>query len=144
MSDKHKPIVGFVLATAVVLSLWVYATPRGSGESAKLTGWSHNVAEATALAQEDSRPILMMFTADWCGPCQAMKKGVLSDADVDSTLSEKFSLVMIDIDDQENRQITSKYNIEAVPTFIIADADGKEQKRMVGGDDKGAFLAWAK
>lgn len=45
----------------------------------------------------------------------------------------------IDID--QNREMAAKYGVEAVPTFVILDADGKEVNRIVGADIEGLTAA---
>lgn len=67
----------------------------------------------TVLSQNEY--LLFYFTASWCGPCQIIKPDIIRLADGLTTKNIKF--YMIDIDD--NDELTSLYNIQSVPTFIL-------------------------
>lgn len=66
---------------------------------------------------------LLVFSASWCGPCQAMKPA-LEKLDQDR-------LVRYDIDTALDER--AKYEIRAVPTIIVIDETGEEINRVVGG-----------
>lgn len=72
------------------------------------------------------KPILMDFSATWCGPCR-MQKPILEE--LEKKYKDKVEFKVIDVD--ENQQLASKYSIHAVPTLII-EKDGVEVKRFMG------------
>jgi thioredoxin 1 len=61
-----------------------------------------------------SIPVLVDFSAEWCGPCKAMAP-VLSD--VVSKLNSKAKVIKVDVD--KNPEAAQKYNIRSVPTLIL-------------------------
>lgn len=92
--------------------------------------WMTDIEKARALAAENNKPLLVYFTAAWCGPCRTMKSSVFPDAKVVAAF-ENFNAVMID--EAANRELLPKHNIEAFPTFVVLDGKGREAARATGG-----------
>ena len=60
------------------------------------------------------KPVFVDFYADWCGPCKAMDP-VLKE--VSGLAKDKARFIKINID--KNEKAARKYNVQAVPTFMI-------------------------
>ena len=67
----------------------------------------------------------LYFTASWCGPCQSMKP-------IMKELVPKYNIKVIDVD--TDAEMTSKYGIRSIPTFINEKGD-----RKLGAQSKSAL-----
>ncbi len=92
--------------------------------------WTTDFAAAKAKAAETGKPILAVFSAEWCAPCQMMVKDVYPTEQVINALNE---FVPVYIDGDYHRDLTAQYEIEAFPTYIVMTAAGEVRGRFVGG-----------
>ena len=60
------------------------------------------------------KPVLVDFFAEWCGPCKAMSPAIAS---IGKDVQGKARVIKLDID--RNQGMSTQYNVQAVPTFII-------------------------
>lgn len=73
-----------------------------------------------------SRPVLLDFFADWCGPCR--RQGPILE-DLKKKMGEKVDIRKIDVD--QHMDMANKYGIRVVPTLII-EKDGKVVRSLEG------------
>ena len=71
-------------------------------------------------------PVLVDFSAEWCGPCKMMGP-VLEQ--LKERMEDSIRIVKIDVD--KNRELASKYNIRSVPTLMLFQ-EGKTRWTGVG------------
>jgi thiol-disulfide isomerase/thioredoxin len=102
-------------------------------------GWSTNYNAALSQATGRGQPLLVYFTASWCGPCKLMARTTFNNEAVTQALNG-LPHVVVDID--ENRTLAETHGIEAVPTFEILTPEGDEVVRTTGYREAGEFLQW--
>ena len=71
-------------------------------------------------------PILVDFSADWCGPCK-MLAPILKQ--VKDELGDAIKIIKIDVD--KNQPLAAKYQVRGVPTMILFK-QGKQLWRQSG------------
>ncbi|CAK9206297.1 unnamed protein product [Sphagnum troendelagicum] len=85
--------------------------------------WDSKIDEA----QSTGKVVVVDFTATWCGPCRLMSP-------IFTELSKKYpSLIFLKVDVDEVPDVTSEWEIRAMPTFLFIK-DGKQIDKIVGAN----------
>jgi thioredoxin 1 len=61
-----------------------------------------------------SRPVLVKFEADWCGPCQAIKPAV---EQVAAEYADRLTVATVDID--RNNRTPHRFGVRGIPTLML-------------------------
>ncbi|RID65843.1 hypothetical protein BRARA_D01017 [Brassica rapa] len=93
---------------------------------AKLKVIEISESEWDSRVVQSELPVMVLFTADWCGPCRIMSP-ILDKLDSDYT--DRFTFYTLDID--KNTAIAERYSIRAMPTTIVFKG-GDEVARVTG------------
>jgi len=87
-----------------------------------------------AEIEESTKPVIIDVYAPWCGPCQHVMPIV---EELEKELSDKYKFAKINVD--EARELSIKYGVSSVPTFIFINNNeikGKETGYMSKEDLK--------
>ena len=101
------------------------------------------MAEVTHINESDfqtqvldsTQPVIVDFTAVWCGPCKMLDPVVKQLA---QDWNGKVKVVKLDVD--ENPNVAMQYHIMGVPTLMLF-VNGKPGQRITGYQPKDRILA---
>lgn len=98
--------------------------------------WENNFNEAQKKAIATKKLLFIDITADWCSICKVVEKKLFRDASFMAQLGERCILCKIDCtkETNENKEITSKYNIKGYPSILLIDPNTFYIKKHYNGD----------
>jgi len=118
MDKINKNLVLFLILTAVILS------PGCSGQTTTQGNKTSTVSEKTAY-----KVTFIELGSVRCIPCQQMQPIMKS---IREKYGTQVNVVFHDVWTEAGAPFAKQYNIEAIPTQVFLDKDGKEYFRHVG------------
>ena len=88
--------------------------------------------EALAKSEKENKPVLLYFTASWCGPCRYMAANIFPDTELSAMINANYIPLYLDVDKDGNELIYYKYTPEkglGVPIFIFINSKEEVIKR---------------
>jgi len=130
---------GLVVVLAAVSVIWVLV-PR-TAETPDVFRDGMSLTAAIAEARESDRVVVAVATADWCGPCQAYKRGALADGAVQSWLEAHSVPVMVDVT-HEAPEDAAFLEIGPIPATYVIDGEGRIVGQTIGNTGTGELLSF--
>lgn len=99
--------------------------------------WEKDFETARKRAQAEHKVILLDLWAEWCGPCQALRRNVFPDPKAQAALRKAVPLeVMVEhrdrTQDQQGISLANRYGLRAFPSLYVLDAEGNVLRSHAG------------
>ena len=131
------------LAVALFVASGFCATTKLTRSESSLT-WQHvSLATAMEQARQHQQPLLVDFTATWCGACKELDKATFSNETVKAAAG-RFFAVKVDATHDDDPSVTdamSRLHVKGLPTVVLLDASGTEVHRFTDFVEVEPFLA---
>tara|TARA_R110000850_G_scaffold169794_1_gene295068 strand:+ start:254 stop:796 length:543 start_codon:yes stop_codon:yes gene_type:complete len=92
----------------------------------------HDYASAAQAAKAANKPLVVIFSATWCPPCQQMKKSVYPSREV-APYHNTFVWAYLDADDPKNKALMTQNRVNGIPHIAFENASGNHIGKLTGG-----------
>lgn len=142
-----KNLIGLLFPIAIIVVVgWMFVQllsgPAGTPEA---FAESLTLEQATLRANESGKPVLVFATADWCGPCQRLKRTSLADSRVNATILARTEPVYLDLTDAQNdpdaAAAAQRMGVQGIPALLLLrDGQVISRKGPLSANDLVAWL----
>ena len=119
---------GLIAIVAIVLSVALFFginNPSGTNSLASLA----EASTPLAVAQQNGKPTLMEFYADWCTTCQAMAGDL---GELKAEYGDRLNFVMLNVDNTKWLPELTDYRVDGIPHFVFLNNKGTTLANVIG------------
>lgn len=133
MQTCHRVLIMLVLVGLTVPSTASAQSTTGPNH------WLVDYSFARHEAKKLGLPLLIHFSATWCGPCQQMERETLSSKALRSTFGTQ--LLALKVDSDESPGLIEAFRVDSLPSDVIVSPDGTIVARTSGYRTTSHYMA---
>ena len=122
LKKNNITTVLFLIVAAVLVLPTVINLIQGPAKTPGVFDEHYTLSQAAELSEQSGKPMLVLATADWCPPCQKLKRSTLTDPTVMEWIKE--NTIPVYLEDGENGQEIGSLGVRSYPTTMLI-ADGQ-------------------
>lgn len=115
-------VITVVLLCVALGGYWLYRLLNGRRALQKLRGDSDSPAAKFFPNYQLNKPGIVLFTADYCGPCKHRQRPNIQKV-IAHFGESTIQFIMVDVD--ELPEVANRWGVMSLPTTVILDKDGK-------------------
>lgn len=121
MFKSKSPFAMLLIVVVAVVGLpVVLGLLRGKAQTPGVFDSAYTLTQATELSLQTGKPMLVLVTADWCPPCQTLKRVTLVDPDVVEWVNS--NTIPVYLEESTNPDEIGSLPVSSYPTtFLIQD-----------------------
>jgi thioredoxin 2 len=139
--------IGTILVIVVVAVLAIQILFKSAAPTPAALAGGTTLDDAITAGATDGKVVFVVAHADWCGPCQTLKRGALSDVEVAQWLQANAHAVSLDVTKMDAttpdwvKRAAKDLDISGIPAMVLM-RDGKVISRQVGSMPAKELLTW--
>ncbi|MBX3380324.1 MAG: thioredoxin family protein [Phycisphaeraceae bacterium] len=131
--------IAIVLTFAVTVIVIQRLSGMGTAPVPEVFAAGLSLDGAIERGRAEKKPVLVFATADWCGPCQVMKRTVLSEPGIEQQIARDFVPAYVDLD--KEKAAAERLKVFSIPATLIL-WDGRQVARMEGVVPHDSYQTW--
>lgn len=123
---RRRGVTATLGIALIVGALWVSqpGVVAGKGEVNMLPASKAAIQQAV----EEGKPVILVFTADWCPFCRRLERETFTDGEV-ARLAKQFTVFRVDMTSSnlppETAELAKQYGAEGLPTVAFLNGQGE-------------------
>ncbi len=138
-----KRIVRIFPAIVCIVMLMAFHSPQ-SPKKVSLHFFEGTFKEALVASKQQNKPVFIDSYTSSCKWCKKMDRTTFRNRSVVEYMNTNFINVKMDMYGKEGKAMKRKYNIDALPTLLFTNSEGKALVRVNGYADAKTFMKKAK
>lgn len=135
------PIPRLVFFIALVCALFFFSSRQAQGKDAPTASqaassdiiWQKNLSAAKGLARKNKLPLVIDFSASWCGWCKRLDRDCFQNPTIQRQIKNKAVFLKMDIEaSQENKKTYDQTGATGLPLVMIYNLSGDDRLKEKG------------